>query len=63
LRQENYRKIMAKLYRKIDSHRDEAYWRPAQELMRQLTERYEGALGETIDQALATLRANEGAVR
>ena len=43
LRQENYRKIMAKLYRKIDSHRDEAYWLPAQELMRQLTERYEGA--------------------
>jgi hypothetical protein len=59
LRQENYRRITAKLYRDINSHRDEDYWRPAQELMRQLTERYESALGEPIDQFLATSRVNE----
>jgi hypothetical protein len=55
LRQENYRKITAKLYRKIDSHRDEEYWFPARELLPQLSDRYESALGETMDQALATL--------
>jgi hypothetical protein len=48
LRQEDYRKIVPKLYRAIDSHRLEGYWRPACELLPQLKERYEGALGETM---------------
>lgn len=61
LRQEHYRKITPKLHRKIDSHRHEEYWRPAHELLLQLRERYEGALGETMDQALANLRAHEAA--
>jgi hypothetical protein len=54
LRQQNYREITAKLYLEIDSHRDEAYWRPARELLPQLKDRYERALGETMEQAITT---------
>ena len=59
LRPEDYREITPKLYCKIDSHKHEEYWRPACELLPQLSERYEGALGEKMDQAIANLRANE----
>ena len=56
LRQDNYKKITPKLHRKIASHgENEDYWRPARELLPQLRHRYEGALGETMDQALARL--------
>ena len=50
LRQEKYKEITPMLYRKIASHGDEKYWRPARQLLPQLKERYERALlGETIE--------------
>jgi hypothetical protein len=57
LRQEIYKAITPTLYRKIDSPHGENdnHWRPARELLPQLRDRYEGALGETMDQALARL--------
>jgi hypothetical protein len=56
LRAQTYREITPMLYRKINSDHGEAeaYWRPARELLPQLRERYEAALGETIDKALAS---------
>jgi hypothetical protein len=61
LRQEIYKAITPMLYRKIDSPHGEndSYWRPARELLPQLRDRYEGALGETMDQALARLPPEE----
>lgn len=50
LRLEDYKKKTPMLYRKIDSHdENDKYWRPARRLLPQLRERYEGALGETIE--------------
>jgi hypothetical protein len=57
LRAETYREIAPMLYRKINSNHGESdgYWRPARELLPQLRDRYEAALGETMDEALARL--------
>jgi hypothetical protein len=64
LREKTYREITPALYREIDSHGEsDDYWRPARELLPQLRDRYEGALGETMDQALARLSATTHAVR
>jgi hypothetical protein len=58
LRQQDYKEKTPMLYRKIDSHdENDKYWRPARRLLPQLEERYEGALGETMCQALARLAA------
>jgi hypothetical protein len=58
LREENYKTIAPMLYRKIKSDHGESerYWRPARELLPQLRDRYERALGETMDKALARSR-------
>ena len=55
LRAETYRTIASDLYRRISSNHGESdgYWRPARELLPQLRDRYEAALGETMDEALA----------
>jgi hypothetical protein len=59
LRQEQYRDLTPRLYREIEAHRENEYWRPACELLPQLKERYEAALGETMDQALKNLGDKE----
>jgi hypothetical protein len=59
LRQEQYRDLTPRLYREIEARRENEYWRPACELLPQLKERYEDALGETMEQALANLRRKE----
>jgi hypothetical protein len=63
LREETYKAITPMLYRKINSHHGESddYWRPARELLPQLRDRYEGALGETMDEALARLLPEQAA--
>jgi hypothetical protein len=56
LRLKTYKTITPRLYREIDSRgENDDYWRPALELLPQLRARYEAALGETMDQALARL--------
>jgi hypothetical protein len=58
LRGETYKEITPMLYLKIVSNHGKAdgYWRPARELLPWLRERYERALGETMDEALSRTR-------
>ena len=57
MREETYKAITPRLYRKIVSPhgQNDPYWRPAREILALLKDRYEGALRETLDQALARL--------
>jgi hypothetical protein len=63
LRGETYKAITPMLYLKIVSNHGQAdgYWRPARELLPWLRDRYEAALGETMDEALARLPREQAA--
>jgi hypothetical protein len=63
LRRDNYKDMTPKLYLRIASPyvMNDHYWHPARELLLLLSERYEGALGETMDNAVARLKAEQAA--
>jgi len=61
LREKVYRREIPELYRNVMefSHKYEEDWQPAKDTIKQLAERYEAAVNETIEQALDRIKRDE----